>query len=510
MSRTSTKTPSATWKKKDVHRTRKSGGIFKAGKNSGARKICKKLLRRYWTTLGSLFDRTQSAAIAITSPPKDRSLIKDQHQDQDLDQAISNSKLTTMRPITKTSSTSTLIDVNDTSYDKDANEALYNTKILEQSHLYIEGADVDVDVDADTDYTDDTTTTLSLPAAPSASLHESICSHPILTTSATNAIRTKSIHTFQRKHVVGKNVPVIYVHQRETAHASSEQYGGKGATLVSDAATTCHIFALRSTGAGSGSDGKVLASLCHLDSTENESCIRDMVQEHVDYHFNLDDDSANNEKLKMEVHVVGGYNDSNGTSTDTTDFLFHLLRQIALETQFFMKVQLKTCIVSGLNDTVVHKEAKGLYTPLLNDKDDAHAHAHLNPKSSPIVRGLALDTNTGNVSLLQTVDPELLGPQRHLRRVRLWSSSPCAKALLLIHHYRKEEITIKAFAFQEFEGLEMLMNLTDDVMLEYSSTSPDCEGPDFCNQLRETCQFLLDYSVDDVFGVEMNTLVYKV
>merc|ERR1712008_337122 len=100
-------------------------------------------------------------------------------------------------------------------------------------------------------------------------------------------------------------------HQREVGYVSSNQYGGNGAILVSDAATTCHIMALRSTSSpvsstdttdcGSGgirthqrnggvitnssSDTRILGSLCHLDSTKNESCIRAMVSQHYAFHY---------------------------------------------------------------------------------------------------------------------------------------------------------------------------------------------------------------------------------
>ncbi len=52
----------------------------------------------------------------------------------------------------------------------------------------------------------------------------------------------------------------------------------------------------------------------------------------------------------------------------------------------------------------------------------------------------------------------------------------------------------------------MLTNLPDDVTLEYSSTSPECEVPDFCRHLIESCRLLMDLSVVGVFGVEMNGL----
>jgi hypothetical protein len=441
----------------------------KAGKNLGATKYSfKNVIRRPWSFLQSSLSWIPKKH-PITN--RDKVQVQDQQQKK-------------MRPITKTDSSSTLVDVNDIHYGKDTEHANDNFSFgpldnIEHTELYLDAA-----------------TTLSLPSSPSSSLHEGLCSHPVVASTATKALQSQSIHTYEQKHA-GRDTPVIYVHQREVALASNEQYGRRGAVLVSDASTTCHIFALRSISSGD----RILGSLCHLDSTENESCIRNMVQEHVDYHFNEErmDYGATDEKLLMEVHMAGGYNDTKGTSSGITNFLLTLLRKIAKETNFFMKVQIKTCIVSSLNDTVANKEAAS-HLPLISTSES---------KPSPVVRGLAINVSTGKVSLLQKVHPALVGPAPILRRSRLWNSSPCTEHLLPIHHYRREEIVIDAFTFRAFEGMEMIMKLPDNLLLQCCSTSPECEGPDYCEHVRETCHYLLDVGVDDVFGVEMKNLEYK-
>jgi hypothetical protein len=234
-----------------------------------------------------------------------------------------------------------------------------------------------------------------------------------------------------------------------------------------------------------------------------------MVQEHVDYHFNEETNygEGSTEKLIMEVHVAGGYKDSKGTSKDITNFLMKLLRKIASETYFFMKVQIKTCLVSGLNDVAgVHQDIASDLSTISSTK---RGSSRSEPRSSPIIRGMAMDVKTGEVSLIQRVHPSLIGPQAVLRRARLWSSSQGTHHLLPVHNHREEKITIDAFSFRAFEGIDTIMSLPDQVMLECCSTSPECEGPDFCELIRETCKYLLDYGVDDVFGVEMRSLVYK-
>lgn len=393
-----------------------------------------------------------------------------------------------MRPITKTDSASTLIDVHDNEVGKvsqqhqqDANDFGVRTfhKINDEStSLYL-----------------DETTTLSMPVSPYKPLHEALSSHPLISNSASEVLQTQSIYTFEQKHA-RKDTPVIYVHQREVASVSSEQYNNHGAVLVTDAATTCHVFALRSI---SRAGEVILGSLCHLDSTDNETCIRKMFQEHVDYHFNEENMVVSNERFLMEVHIAGGYNDSKGTSSRITDFLMLLLRKISRETESFMKIQINTCLVSGLNDTIANKEAT-FDLSLISTKGSS--------SPSPIVRGLAMDVCTGKISVLQRVHQDLVGPQPILRRVRLWTSSPCTERLFQVHNHTKEEIIIKPFTFEPFEGMEMMISLPDDIMLDYCSTSPECEGPDFCDQIRETCEYLMNVGVDDVFGAEMKTLKY--
>jgi hypothetical protein len=457
-----------------------------AGTNSNSKNSFRRLIGKTWSLLKSKVSKINPSA---------QLQIQDQ---QHLSTPTEGKNNSIMRPITKTDSSSTLIDINE------VNDNYNYGKGAHLANASLSHSDTFVDTIQQTDIYLDETTTLSLPASPKTSLHRSLCSNPLLIQNAAAALEHQTVHTYTQQNA-GKGVDVIYVHQREVGLVSTEQYSQRGAVLVSDAATTCHVFALRSI----TSNSRILGSLCHIDSTENEPCIRNMVQEHVDYHFNEETNygEGSTEKLIMEVHVAGGYKDSKGTSKDITNFLMKLLRKIASETYFFMKVQIKTCLVSGLNDVAgVHQDIASDLSTISSTK---RGSSRSEPRSSPIIRGMAMDVKTGEVSLIQRVHPSLIGPQAVLRRARLWSSSQGTHHLLPVHNHREEEITIDAFSFRAFEGIDTIMSLPDQVMLECCSTSPECEGPDFCELIRETCKYLLDYGVDDVFGVEMRSLVYK-
>ena len=309
-----------------------------AGTNSHSKNSFRRLIGKSWSLLKSKFSKINSSA---------QVQIQDQ---QHLSTPSERKNNSTMRPITKTDSSSTLIDINEVndnySYNYGKGTPLANASL---SH-----SDTFVDTIEQTDIYLDETTTLSLPTSPKTPLHRSLCSNPLLIKNAAAALEHQTVHTYTQQNA-GEGVNVIYVHQREVGLVSTEQYSQRGAVLVSDAATTCHVLALRSI----TSNNRILGSLCHIDSTENEPCIRNMVQEHVDYHFNEETNygEGSTEKLIMEVHVAGGYKDSKGTSKDITNFLTKLLRKIASETYFFMKVHIKTCLVSGLNDVAgVHQD----------------------------------------------------------------------------------------------------------------------------------------------------------
>jgi hypothetical protein len=437
-----------------------------------------------------------------------------------------------------------------------------------------------------------------------------------------------------------KQPPVIYAHQREVIHVSNTQYCQKGAVLVTDGATTCHVLALRSTSTRSNnsassctstststknhmnekekeSQKRILGSLCHLDSSTYNTCLEKMFLTHVEYHshtnhnVNVNNNETNNihvnndNKITMEIHLIGGYNDSKNTSLEISHSILSTLQTMSNTYQHCMTCILDTCVISSLNDITTYTTGTAssglddILDGILEQKEDYQSHDHHHHHQtthqqqhhttsnttpmrrrrgrglsistsasslssydtnntqttrnsttwscheyytppSPIVRGMALDVNSGKVQLINTVDSSLWGPEATLRRVRLWggtnqecdndgddddnedddnngmtlsSSATSSKptplstvlkhnfnSLLEVHTYEKDQIYIPPFHFQPFENIDLFYNLQDDVMLSLASTSPDVEDEDFCIMVRECCYFLMNVRVESIFG----------
>jgi hypothetical protein len=272
---------------------------------------------------------------------------------------------------------------------------------------------------------------------------------------------------------------ILYVAQGEVGHAVPSQCD----VIMSDKATTCHIMALRST----LNLSTPLSSLTHIDSISYEECVRAMVQEHKAFHRTCkgeekkDTDSYSDSKITLDVHMVGGFDDSKGSSRDISNWLITLLASIAAEEKDSMVITLQTCAISSMND-------------------DGH--------NAPIGRGLAMDMKTGE-TFLARCDEQVAGPSIPLRSSRLWSGC-CPPKLHRIHTAYSNAICIAPFKYAPFKELNSLLKLPDDVLLKYTSTSPDCEEDDFCRCVRSTLKFLRDIPCKRVFGTKCDkTLVFQ-
>jgi protein N-terminal asparagine amidohydrolase len=252
---------------------------------------------------------------------------------------------------------------------------------------------------------------------------------------------------------------ILYVGQGEVAHAVPLQCD----VIMSDKATTCHILAFRSA----TDEAPPLVSLAHLDGPNYDHCIRSMVQQHQGYH--LTNNTSN--KVQLSVHIMGGYEDSNGSSRSISNWLIHLLADIAEEERVWLRVTLLNCAITSMNDT---------------------GHG------SPIGRGLALNVRTGKVFLARC-DEDVAGPHSALRSARIWSRSATPK-LSLIHYERSNNISVEPFLYSAFQGIDRLLSLSDDVLVKYTSTSADCEEDDFCTSLRSTLKMVRDVPYSRVFG----------
>ena len=290
---------------------------------------------------------------------------------------------------------------------------------------------------------------------------------------------------------------VLYCHQGERASSTSDQND----VIVSDRATTCHILAMRST--TTARTQSPMASMAHLDGPQYTDCILSMVREHVTYHtnnncgiserdveeekkFNDGDEFSvestqysNNkrDKITLEFHVMGGFNDEDGTSSELSEWLIRLLANLASSDEFSSRCGinidfvLKTCAITSMNDTGYQ---------------------------CPVGRGLAMDIETGRVYLAQC-DNDMMGPAPVLRSVYLWTAR---KHLRVIHSALRPSstIVIEPFEFRPFQHIPALLKLNDRALLNSTSTSPDVEEDGFCDNVRRSLRFLQEVSCEQVFG----------
>lgn len=340
---------------------------------------------------------------------------------------------------------------------------------------------------------------------------------------------------------------VLYVEQGERANSTSKEYD----VLMSDKATTCHIVAFRSTTNSSDNstyaeDDVPLTSLTHLDSPNYEECVREMIQEHIDHHHHrwnrsfdrsdrkrtkfvqeekkCDDcceqpseernerrttNNNSHETVTIDIHVMGGFDDDDASSSSITDWLLPLLARLAKEFKnqtVGVRMVVKTLVVSSSNNVV----------------DDRN-------NNSPIGRGLGIDARTGEVFLARCDDEDdnngrSSGPVSLLRSVRLWSraagscgsnhhaaSSHLQPHKLSVVHTAKDVddlfsswnvgaddsirseyslFWVQPFLLRLIPDVDVLLGLPNELLLQYTSTSPEVEYPGFVKDVRASLQFL--------------------
>jgi len=306
---------------------------------------------------------------------------------------------------------------------------------------------------------------------------------------------------------------VINVLQGEIAHCTPAHAD----TLVSDDATTCHILCIHSCYHTNSSEAPtetaVLATLTHVDAVGYKSCIRSAVNEHVDYHT-LSGKRPIQGTIKISLHVVGGFNDKEGSSIVITEDILLTLAELSNEYrhargQTDVSMTLETCAVSSAND------------------DGA---------GSPLARGIGMDVSAGsiflaeveedavpstgcinstissrdylNVKLLPSAQkvsaPTAEGPEATLRSMRLWASafhveSASAKQLHVIHRSDSDCLWVTPFFFGCHPAAAGLLQAGDKELIQITSTSPAVEKPNFVRKVRQSLSLMNSSSSMRVF-----------
>ena len=292
---------------------------------------------------------------------------------------------------------------------------------------------------------------------------------------------------------------ILYIHQGEVGHAIPDQCD----VIVSDRATTCHLFAIRSESPLTCPNGRCcsnipppLTSLAHLDGPIYDDCVQSMIETHIAHHqmgssgvtYNVDDqDSLNDEEKKSEscsnnrqqgvldvqIHICGGFDDDRHSSQRISEWLLHLLAWLAEEYKDQIRMTLNTCVISTMNDT---------------------------GSTAPVGRGMGIDLRTGE-PFLAKVDSDACGPAQQIRNARIWSRGD--GTLNEVHTATSNDFIIQPFFYQGSSRHDDYLRMPNEKMILRTSTSPDVEESDFCSSVRSTLRYMRTVDCTNVFGAEL-------
>ena len=155
--------------------------------------------------------------------------------------------------------------------------------------------------------------------------------------------------------------------------------------------------------------------------------------------------------IELELHIVGGYLDSEGTSQALSTSLLHTFSQLADKYQDQVRMSLSTAAISSLNTATTVPTT----TIRASDSSSCCGTNAAAQQQQPKSRGLAMNIHTGQVFPVTTSLPAALeGPALEIRSARLWSNQqqqPKAPTLAVIHTSQSRNgcITIEPFEYQQ-------------------------------------------------------------
>jgi Protein N-terminal asparagine amidohydrolase len=200
--------------------------------------------------------------------------------------------------------------------------------------------------------------------------------------------------------------------------------------------------------------------------------------------------------LDIDLHMVGGFLDKEGTSKKLSADLIKQFNSLARKYEDRMRITLVTAAVSCLNHS--HHSLIGM-----------SCSKRTIGIGGPVHRGLGIDTHTGIVFAVPCRLPEqLVGPAHELRTARrAFANEP---TLAVIHTADAAYIKVEPFTYSPDPQLNVLLSVSDAILLNVASTSPEQESDTFCSNFRRTLSFVNSIQPDTVFGrgMGMRPLVY--
>nr|CAI5853897.1 unnamed protein product [Callosobruchus analis] len=231
----------------------------------------------------------------------------------------------------------------------------------------------------------------------------------------------------------------LYVMQQEYAAVAPKNQ--TVTILGSDDATTCIIGIVREHYSG-------ITALAHLDNPPGVEKTLEKIIEKLQY---LSDAQG-----KYDTYLVGGYKDPRGRSERLFEEIFKILQKIPQE------IHLKLACIGEIN-TVMKKDVPW-----------------------PKVYGVAVKIDTGEIF---PATFEEKGPDEILRHVKILAGS---SDIMNIYDNQLNIVKIGPFSYTPFQGMEYLLKVSDELLLEHTSTSPDVEPPDYVTNIRKAVQFIIE------------------
>uniref|UniRef100_A0A4X2KR06 N-terminal asparagine amidase n=1 Tax=Vombatus ursinus TaxID=29139 RepID=A0A4X2KR06_VOMUR len=176
---------------------------------------------------------------------------------------------------------------------------------------------------------------------------------------------------------------------------------------------------------------------------------------------------------RLEVHLVGGFNDDRQLSQKLTN---QLLNEFDRQED---DIHLMTFCVTELND---------------REENENHF---------PVVYGIAVNIKTAEI--FRASFPER-GPEEELRSARSLTGGP----MINIYDAKTEQLHFGPYFWRPFPRVDFWLQQDDKQLLEQFSTSPLAEPPHFVRHIRSTLMFLKKYPFpDDSLFPGNRALLYK-
>lgn len=268
--------------------------------------------------------------------------------------------------------------------------------------------------------------------------------------------------------------------------------------------------------------------MTHVDGIGYETCLRDAVMEHVNYHSSaprrspvLEESKENtsigidHDHVDISIYIMGGFNDPDGSSIEITADILQVFSTMARQfdeptlPRPRVSIKLDTCVVSTANDDGTGRPiGRGLGLEIASGRvflaavEESNLHISANTVDRTGTELIAVD---GDLHLLSTTKQTVSadGPEVLLRSVRLWAGafhpSKQQRKLILIHRPDKDCLTIEPFMFGPHPSAKLICYMDDVRLLHMTSTSPLVEKSNFASKVRVSLEFMNRTNSSNVF-----------